>query len=263
MHVATGEFSSRASRAWRFLREQGPGEVVRAIRRRGLSGSLGFAMRQLRYIVGDALGKRFDDRHHVDTRGEIMNDQLEVVGPHGKVGADYMPIAPRTFFRTIRALPVAPDGFTFIDFGCGKGRALLLAGTLGFRRVLGIEHAPELARIANRNIADWRGPRPTADISAICVDATRFVLPEEPLILYFYGPFDDPALLEAVLKPIVASLRSRPRPAYLVFVEAVVATWPDDVLRRAGFRPLGAKRIVRFDLGSMRHAQWFAVYELA
>jgi SAM-dependent methyltransferase len=260
---ATDQLRMRAGRAWRFLREEGAGEAWRAMRQRGLGGSLGFLGRQLRYILGDLLGKRFDRRYGVDTRGEIASGGLDVVGPHGKMGADYMPIAPRTFFRTIAALPVPPGGFTFIDFGCGKGRPLLLAGTLGFGRVLGVEHAPELVRIANRNIAAWRGRRRTPEIRAICADATQFELPPEPLILYFNGPFDDPDLLEAVLAPIAASLRAWPRPAYLVYLEAVMVTWPDELLRRVGFRRRGARRIVRFDPGSMRYGQWFAVYELA
>jgi hypothetical protein len=97
-------------------------------------------------------------------------------------------------------------------------------------------------------------------MAAVCADATQYKLPEGPLVLYFNGPFDDEALLEAVLASIAAELHAQPRPAYLVYSEAVVVTWPDAVLEKAGFRRLGKRRVVRFDLGSMRHAQWFGIY---
>jgi SAM-dependent methyltransferase len=215
-------------------------------------------------MVGDLLSRRFDRRYGVDTGGELMSDRMAVVGEHGyeKGGADFISIPERTFFRTLKSLPMEdPSGFAFIDIGCGKGRAVLLAGTRSFRRGIGVEHSPTLAEVANRNIETWRGPRHCGDVRVICADATVFELPPEPCVLYFNGPFDDYALLEQVLANVTASWRARPRPIYAVYLEAVFVKLPDEVMRAAGFHRLGTPVVSRFDPGFMRWPQWYAVYE--
>jgi SAM-dependent methyltransferase len=256
-----GEWRSRPRRAWRFQLERGPRELWRAVRRNGVSGCANFLARQARYMLGDWVGSRFDRRYGVDTRGEIARDRLDVVGDNAPGGTDFMSVPPRSFFQTLRDLPEDLSAFAFVDYGCGKGRALLLAGMRNFRRIIGVEHSPALAAVANRNIAQWRGPRRCSEIRAVCADATVFEPPEEPCVLYFNGPFDDHAVLAAVLARIDASFRARPRPLYAVYLEAVVAPLPDAAMLAAGFRRRAAPRRLRFDPGAVRHANWYAVYE--
>src|SRR5207245_5268496 len=56
----------------------------------------------------------------------------------------------------LQALPAVPSQLTFVDFGCGKGRALVLAAEHGFRRVLGIECDAQLFAAAQRNARAYR-----------------------------------------------------------------------------------------------------------
>jgi tRNA1(Val) A37 N6-methylase TrmN6 len=96
-------------------------------------------------------------------------------------------------------------GFTFIDIGSGKGRAMLLSARRPFRRVLGIEYARELVDVANRNIAQYRDPAQRCrDLQCYCADATTFELPPEPLVLYFLRPFDD-VIMARILVRVRAS----------------------------------------------------------
>ena len=50
----------------------------------------------------------------------------------------------------------AIEEVSFIDVGAGMGRAVLLAAELPFRRVVGVELNPTLARIARKNLTAWR-----------------------------------------------------------------------------------------------------------
>src|ERR1019366_9273060 len=68
-------------------------------------------------------------------------------------GARYQPSEPSLFHQILQCLPVAPDGFTFIDLGSGKGRTLLMASAYPFRRIVGVELLAELDAIARQNIA--------------------------------------------------------------------------------------------------------------
>ena len=54
-------------------------------------------------------------------------------------GGQYQPSEPALFHEILDSLPVAVDGFTFIDLGSGKGRTLLMASEYPFRRIIGVE----------------------------------------------------------------------------------------------------------------------------
>jgi SAM-dependent methyltransferase len=49
-----------------------------------------------------------------------------------------------------------PREGTFVDLGSGKGKALLIAGMLAYRRVVGVEIDSELAGEARRNVENFR-----------------------------------------------------------------------------------------------------------
>lgn len=104
----------------------------------------------------------------------------------------------------------------FIDFGCGKGRALLEAARFPFARVIGVEFSPELAAIAtrNRDIMQAKGAL-TAAVEIVCLDAGQYVPPAEvPLLCYFYDPFDD-----VVMAPVADRLSSLTQPVSIVYME--------------------------------------------
>src|SRR5579883_1856526 len=64
----------------------------------------------------------------------------------------YAASQPSIIRAALRALPPL-EGFTFIDLGCGKGRALIVATEFPFRAICGIEYSDELAAVARRNAA--------------------------------------------------------------------------------------------------------------
>ena len=78
----------------------------------------------------------FDSAHSVDTGGKFQDwtylSDLNIPSPNWIEGGDYLPIEPERFKRVIASLDIAFEEFTFIDFGSGKGRALLLASEFPF-----------------------------------------------------------------------------------------------------------------------------------
>ena len=95
------------------------------------------------YYVSD-----FDRQHGVDTGGEFEGwtylSDLDIPSPNWIDCNDYTAIEPIRFEQVMAALEIAFEDFTFIDFGSGKGLALLLAPEYPFRRIIGLEFAPEL-----------------------------------------------------------------------------------------------------------------------
>jgi SAM-dependent methyltransferase len=155
---------------------------------------------------------RFDRRHGVQTRG-VRQYRGDIDGVHG-----YMPIRPRTFRRALAAAGAPAGELTFVDLGCGKGAALVLASEYGFRRVVGVEFDGELAGVAARNLRESPTVRRSgARAEVVHADATRYGLPDEPLLVYLYNPFAGPTL-QGVVDNVAASLRAAPRDLWVVYV---------------------------------------------
>lgn len=162
----------------------------------------------------------FDREFGVDTDGEFNGwthlSDLEIKSRNWIEGVDYTPIPPRQFAAAMAAVPLRHEDFTFIDFGSGKGRALLLASEYPFRRVIGVEFSPELHAIAQANIA--RDPaRRCAAVESVCMDFTEYALPPEPSLLYFFSPASA-RVLEAVIANLGSSLTGSPRQIWVLYI---------------------------------------------
>jgi SAM-dependent methyltransferase len=159
-----------------------------------------------------------DRKYGIQTGGFMIDvGPIGVPGETARHGNPYEPIQLEVFRRIMAALPICPSTFTFVDFGSGKGRALVLAAEYGFRRVIGIEHATRLHEAAKRNVARFQllsGTR--IPIALHRADASEFWLPAEDLVCFFYNPFDE-VLMGKVLGNIRASLEAAPRRLFLVY----------------------------------------------
>lgn len=192
---------------------------VRGVCRRLLAGAT--ALRGARAV------DEFDRLHGTDTSGIVPLWRLQVPSARADHGERYEATPPRELAAAVAALRTDPASLCFIDLGCGKGRTLLVAHALGFRRVLGIEFAPELARTAARNIV-LAG---TDGVSVLEADAADFVFPAEPSLLYLYNPFD-----EVVMRAVLDSIERTAAPVrFLVYKRPRFA----ELIDAAGFERVG------------------------
>lgn len=226
--ISADRWASRRGRALAFLREQGIGGLFGNIREAGARGTVEFVARHARYSVCIFLGKQWDRTHRVDTGGQIEIQSLDVVGPNADMGYPAVSTSPSTFAYFSRFFPQDRSQYSFVDLGCGKGRTLLLASKLGFRKVVGVEFAGSLCEIARANIARFAMPEERrVRCSVVHADATQFELPNGNLVLYFGNPFGL-ELWPAMLANIAESLRRNPRHIRLVLAgsleDAICAT---------------------------------------
>jgi hypothetical protein len=174
-------------------------------------------MRGVQCRAHDRLFDRWADRSlGIDASGLHRPEELKLRGSNARHAVEYFGTPALVFHRAMAGID--PRHFTFVDFGAGKGRALLLAAQRPFLRVEGIELAEDLHREAVRNIeqARTRGLL-QAPIIAHYRDAAAYEPPPEPLILYFFNPFGAPVLAR-VLDNIERSLRHAPREVYAIYV---------------------------------------------
>ncbi len=163
----------------------------------------------------------FDRAHGVDTHRKVRNADLRIDSPWAQHGSAYQPIHPKAFHELVRSVEIDFARCTFVDFGSGKGRALLFASDYPFARILGVEFAPELHAIAVENVRRYRGASQRCfDIEPVLADATTFALPPGPLVLYFYHPFHA-SVMERVVANVERSLRDCPRSVTILYYDPV------------------------------------------
>jgi SAM-dependent methyltransferase len=159
----------------------------------------------------------YDAGHRVRTRGVVPVAELGLT----RDSIQYEGIAPKTLRKAIAALgPV--DGYTFVDLGSGMGRAVLVASEFPFRRIVGVEIAPELHAIACRNVRRYRGRQQCRDIHLVQLDALRYEPAGEETVFFFNFPFRE-TFMTRVVGNIERSLDAHPRRAFLVFVNPETA----------------------------------------
>ncbi len=142
----------------------------------------------------------FDVQHGTDTGGYIAGHDLGMGHAHDRFITGYAGISPSIFVAAMEmwassgiARPVSD--YTFIDAGCGKGRAVMLASQFGFREVVGVELNRELANVAEANVAIWTAAgKALCPIRIVCGDVLDFPLPQRPLLVYLYNPFGEPVV---------------------------------------------------------------------
>lgn len=205
-------------------RNKSLGWIADVVRHRGILGALGYyggaAFEFLRDLTPQRRRSRYGDTdydfdHNVDTTWATVSLSTrlrELIS-----GAQYQASEPELFHNILQALPVSPEGFTFIDLGSGKGRTLLMASDYTFQRIIGVELLDELHRIAQQNIAGYRSEQKRCfNIEVSCGDAREFQFPPEPLVLYLFNPFPD-YVLQAVLQNLRQSVAVHSREIYVIY----------------------------------------------
>jgi SAM-dependent methyltransferase len=127
----------------------------------------------------------------------------------------YVPIAWHVLPRAFRYIGIS-DRDTFVDFGCGKGRAVHQAARRPFRQVIGVEISPALAEVARSGLAATRHQHQCRDVQIVVCDATEFPVPDDLTVAFFNDPFHGETL-DTVLRGLVESLDRRPRHMWLIY----------------------------------------------
>ncbi len=179
------------------------------------------ASRSLRNRVLKAVNhwrcQAWDLVHGVDTCGDIPVASFNFDNKNKTSGLEYQSHHPRIIRDGLNASGIEFSNYIFIDYGCGKGRALLVASEFPFRKIIGLEFVPQLADIARQNIKRYRtSDRLCRDIEVVTGDAEDYLLPPEPAFLYFYSPFST-EVMETVFRNIESSLEQSPRDLVVLF----------------------------------------------
>lgn len=168
-----------------------------------------------------AISRRFDKRFNVNTAGIVLTGDLDISPLQKSSASMYKGTDGITFGVVISALKIEYSKFVFIDYGSGRGKALILAAHFHFKRIVGVEISSALHIAAVENIGKMRsGMIQCLAISSVCEDAANFVLPDEPLVIYLFHPFNRTVMIE-VLERIESSLQASKRMIKIIYAHPI------------------------------------------
>lgn len=126
----------------------------------------------------------FDRRYGVDTFAPVR--AIKTNSANLAYGNKYEASSEAAVRWSIENCGMPIEETTFIDIGCGKGRALIVAATYPFSKIIGIEYSGELVEICRRNLEKLKIE---ARCDVVVADAAEYRFPDEDLLVFLYYPF--------------------------------------------------------------------------
>jgi SAM-dependent methyltransferase len=188
-----------------------------SVRRRGIFGTCRVLLRgAVEYFPTPQPRSEFDRRAGLDTDGVLSLRRFSIDSPNEFEGVRYEGCSASDLRAALKSLTIDLSKFVFVDLGAGKGRALAVAAEFPFRRLKGIEFAPELVAIGRRNLQKI-GLDARAEI--VLRDAADYEFENTPTILFLYNPFR-----ATVMAKVVEQISRLTAPLLVVYQHPVCAT---------------------------------------
>jgi SAM-dependent methyltransferase len=171
----------------------------RLVRERGVAHAGRVCALAIRGRWMAAADRRREEPFGVSSEGHIALRELVIDSENRTLGFDYVPSPGLLVDTLLFNIGGDLDRFSFVDFGSGKGRVLLVASHYPFLEVVGVEFSRALHEIAEDNIRKYQSPtRRCQNVRSVCADAATFALPEHDCVLYFNNPFAAPVFADVL-----------------------------------------------------------------
>jgi SAM-dependent methyltransferase len=168
----------------------------------------------LLHHAGHHLSELYNERRlGIRTSGHISPTALGL----GPLSKPYAPVSYRSFRAVMAGVHLRAGRDVFLDYGAGKGRAVVLAATYPFRRVVGVEISPKLSALARENTRR-ASRRLLCPVEIVTADAAEYPLPDEVTVVHLFDPFEGPVLVR-VFESIHESLRRSPRALTILYAD--------------------------------------------
>lgn len=160
---------------------------------------------------------KYEKQLGVNTHSIVNLDSLTLAGDSSEQNHHYQGASYYILFSLFHKLPSEIKQNPFIDYGCGKGRALFVAEQCGFTNLIGVDIAKELIDDANANLLIYQKKNADSKISFLFKDATTYQIPSNTSVFYFFNPFG-PDIMQQVILSIKESVKLYPRPIYCLYL---------------------------------------------
>ena len=174
-------------------------------------------MRIARHIIKHEIAG--EKKYDIDTTGADELSNLEKKGIDISHATIYMPASYDLMEELFDKLQ--PEKLNhFIDIGCGKGRAMVVAAHYGFKKITGIDFSKELCSAAIENMEKVKTKFPFSIFQVINNDAFYYAIPKDADCIFLFNPFDE-TIMSAVVNNIRESIKKNPRKLTVIYLNPV------------------------------------------
>jgi SAM-dependent methyltransferase len=160
---------------------------------------------------------KYEKQLGISTHSIVNLDQLTLDGDNSDQNHHYQGASYYILFSIFEKLSQHLKDKTFIDFGCGKGRALFVAEQCGFTHLIGVDIAKELIDDADENKKRYQLKNSLSKIEFVFSDATKYSIPNDTAVFYFFNPFGA-EIIQQVLDNIKVSVKQYPREICCIYL---------------------------------------------
>ena len=160
---------------------------------------------------------KYEKQLGINTHSIVNLDKLTLAGDSSEQNHHYQGASYYILFSLFHKLPPEIKQNPFIDFGCGKGRALFVAEQCGFTNLIGVDIAKELIDDATENLAGYNLKNKSSQISFLFQDATKYQIPSNASVFYFFNPFGAD-IMQLVIDNLKQSVKQYPRTMYCLYL---------------------------------------------
>lgn len=240
MSMMPAPFPSRLARLKQSIAGRSPGQLANAAVKTVVAAlkSLSPAARALARA-----DEAFDRHWGTDTSRQIGMNALDFPTDLKKGSFHYQASGAHILDEAIAVAGIDPADYSFIDYGCGKGRVVLLAAAKPFARAIGVEYSALLTAIAQTNSITFTvrgGAKVTPEFWQ--GNAADYVPPAGPLFCYLYNSFGAEILAGCLDQLEAAKMRDRSRPILLAYINP---QFGDDVAARPAWEERDARGDIR------------------
>ncbi len=165
-------------------------KITGRFQREGVMTSFRYFVRRAKQIAHHALyDAKLDALEKYPSGVQRWVSRDEIVGAKDRAQVNYDAYPRLPFLWSLEALKIDPKEFSFVDFGSGRGRLILAAATLPFKRCVGVEFSKTLHTESLANIAGHPQDRLLCrDNISLNLDARDFKIPEGNVVAFFFNP---------------------------------------------------------------------------
>jgi SAM-dependent methyltransferase len=128
----------------------------------------------------------------------------------------YQPVSFIIGEYLLSQLPPAALQAGFLDAGCGKGRAIVMAAQTGFTQLYGFDIAAEMVAVCHQQWQLVKHRYPQAQCRLWQQNAATVQVPDDVGTIFLFNPFDN-EVMEPFANQVIASLKRRPRTLYVLY----------------------------------------------
>lgn len=148
---------------------------------------------RLRLAIEDPLSRAYDAAHGVETAREEPLGEVGVASRDIKRGNSLYRVTWGSLIdQAMRRLDIDHARYVFLDYGSGKGKAMLMAADYPFRSIIGLEYAQRLHEVAVANCQSYHSPdQQCRDLQPMLTDVMDYAPPPGPIVCFMCNPFDE------------------------------------------------------------------------